>query len=732
MSYNPTLVEAPQRNDGTKHVFRVIYILGGIKASLLNYFLRLLNVLVIVIDNANEIDAIRRRYPGKPFITFVIGDGHTTRSQHAGSSDKTRDAVDRVANSSGEAGQGGRQANAERAAELLVASTEFQKFLQRLPDLARLQCRGMVGHVHEEFYGSLCGAVFGGGRRTIANATVPRLLRLSVPVDVRFNVLGSTTFAGLSERARLSGAVGLMNCAADVVRPENALDPMVSMYMDLHELRPSLDDNDERDFSLLQDNVALDSSQMAQYLAMVTVNHSHDNEFGNVRSRCVDFMKGLDPEREIASLTASSLRHQLAAAFATVGPDPQLVDEMVWQDESVPQERQDLLSIVDRLEDMDCDSLERALAKPPARYRFQIAMQTAYGVEIIPEKLSTTYALTPHQLDEFHRRMCLIRTFQQVLLREYAPVTAELQDVDNVIAALSIRFQKLHTKLITGRYWFRKRLLKHLATLCDLLRENYDRWHLLDAEKKAIERATGTADQEWTHHDQTVRGMESALDAFVPRGSMIEVPRFVVPRQLPHVFAELLAIAEQSHAEQIGRLCSFASIVNPDGLARILGSSSNRMEQLAERIVYGEYEIQSPGHGGRILRYYDKMVYAIPPMEPSLEALLRQQILSIQPEARVVFTDTLAHGATVMKIRFQRFSRIEELFEGLLASDMADAVEDPRAGLNSTDDFQAMKDFGGHIVDHRLEFEDSDSEDDDRTDEDSSESDPLDPFNGQS
>ena len=77
--------------------------------------------------------------------------------------------------------------------------------------------------------------------------------------------------------------------------------------------------------------------------------------------------------------------------------------------------------------------------------------------------------------------------------REYAPITAELEDVDTVIGTLSVRFQKLHTKLIKGRYWFHGRLLRHLATVCELLRENYDRWHLLDAEKKAIERAANAS-----------------------------------------------------------------------------------------------------------------------------------------------------------------------------------------------------------------------------------------------
>ena len=712
-TFNPTICDVPQRGTASRRVFRIIFVMGGIKSSLLRHFLRLLNVVVVVIDNAKDIEAVRRKHQGKHFISFVLGEGQTSRSLHEGSSDDVKAASQTTANSSTEDGLGARAANAKRAAEVLVESKEFREFLKRLPDMADVQCCGMVGHIDAEFYGSLSGAVFGGARKVVVNALLPCLLRLTVPVDVRFNVLGSTTFAGLSDRARQNNGYGLLSCIADVVNGRNQQQALVSMYLNLHELRPSLDDNAERDQSLLQDFVASDCREMDQYLSLLSSNHSNNDQFGNIRSRCVDFMRGLEPKKEIASLVAHNLRQQVDDTFDTILPERLLIDEMVWQNQSVPQEREELPTILDRLEDDDSDVLVQAIAKAPASHRFQIAMMTAHGVEIVPEHLATTFARTPDVLNEFLRQLRLIRTFQQMLLREYAPVSAELQDVDRVIASMHRRFETLHAKLITGRYWFRDRLLKNLTTLVELLRENFDRRHLLCAEKQALERAMAATEHERLHHDQTVEGIQSTLDVFVPHGSMTEVPRLVYSLLLANIFSRLLPIADLPSHEQVDLLCSFASTVNADGLARIVGSSSNRMEKIAEQIVYGDYDIQSPGHGGTIPNVNVKIEYAIPPMEPLLEDELRKQIRKIHPSAKVVFTDTLTYGATVMKIRSEYFSRIEDLFRGRLAFDVADAVLDSRAALNSTDNFQALKDLNARIEHSRVVFGEPENFDDD-------------------
>lgn len=709
-TFNPTICNGPRRAEVSPHLFHLHCVIGGIKAPLLTALLADPNAVVVVFDNAKEIEALRRRHQGKRLLSFVLGEGQTTKSLHAGSNESVKAASQLIASSSTETGFSARAQNANRAAVIWMESNESREFLKSLPDMAARMCRGVVAHVDFDVHGSFSGGAFNGAYEVITDAIVQSLLRLNVPIDVRFKVLGSTTFAGLSDRARQNFAYGLLRCLAKILNSRKPGQDLVSWYLELHDLEPSLDGNGEREQSLLHDFAASDCREMDQYMSLLTSNHSGDSELGNVKSRSVDFMAGLNPKREIASLVAYHLRQQVDDLLDVILPDPLLVDEMIWEDQSIPQDRRELPDILDRLEVEDYQSLIQAIAKASALFRFEIKMLTAHGVEIAPEHLATTFALTPTEIDEFTRQLRLTRTFQQILHREYAPVSAALQDVDGVIADQLRRFEILHTRLITGSYWFRERLLKALAVLADQLRENFDRRHLLYAEQQALLRAITAADKERLHHDQTVEGIQTTLDAYVPRGSMTEVPRFVISKSLEGVFSGLLTIADIPPQEQVELLCSFASMVNADGLARILCASSNRLEKITEKAVYGEYDIRSPGHGGTFPVQNDRILYVFPPMMPQLEDALRLHFAAVHPTAKVIFTDTLLFGATVMKIRSQRFTRVRDLFVGRLAFDVADAVLDPRAALNSTDSFQALKDLNARIENGRIVFDEPDAD----------------------
>ena len=73
-THNSIIHDIPLRGTASRQVFRIIFVMGGIKSSLLRYFLRLLNVVVVVIDNAKEIEVLRRKHKGGHFISFVLGD----------------------------------------------------------------------------------------------------------------------------------------------------------------------------------------------------------------------------------------------------------------------------------------------------------------------------------------------------------------------------------------------------------------------------------------------------------------------------------------------------------------------------------------------------------------------------------------------------------------------------------------------------------------------------------
>ena len=481
---------------------------------------------------------------------------------------------------------------------------------------------------------------------------------------------------------------------------------LAAKFLEIHNLPPFQDDVEQRDSCLLSDTVAMDSIQMQQYLRMVTPNLANDGETGTISSRVVDFMTGLHPLHDLAGPSAAFLFSELQATLSNIQPDPLLIKgNLQWHDESTEQERQDLDKIIDSIDDLNDESLEEAIVKPPALYRFQNHLLTATRVQFWLERLSTDFAVTPQSLAEFGQRMRLIRTFQQFLNDERAIVDDELRIVTGKIANITDRLHALLLKLRQPGASSSGRLIRNVTLVAEVLRENWDRWNQLTAEQQALDRAQRSANHEWEHHHGTIEAILTTLESYIPTGILEQTRSTVATQRLSSVFPVLLGLPEMPHTDQIDLLCGITSSVNSRGLARCVNSSSDRLEAIARQIVFGEYTIESPSHGARLRQFIsDKVIYALPPMEPELEYALARLIRQLQPKARVTFYDTLSFGAPVMRIRFQRFSHVSELFSGLVGHDIATAINDPRAPLNSPDLSAALSFFNARVEGDRVVF----------------------------
>lgn len=706
MQVNYSVVPNILRPKPVDGVFRIIVPIGGVKSSLMRYYLSCPNLLLNVIDNALEIYRLREKFRGKSFVSFVAGDGETTRTLHRNSPEAVREASLTTANASLFDGFGARADNAARAAEELVASEEFQLFLASLPDEAYIRTKGKLSHIELHLFGSDAGAACAGAKIVLAKAMLRPLLQIGLPVDCHLNLLGPMTFAGISKRARPNAAVSLLKALHFILDNSDRDFDLAAKFLEIHNLPPFQDDVEQRDSCLLSDTVAMESIQMQQYLRMVTPNLANDSETGTISSRVVDFMTGLNPLRDLAGPSAALLFSELQTTLSNIQPDPLLIKEnLQWQDESTDQERQDLDKIIDSIDDLSDESLEDAIVKPPALYRFQIHMLASTGVRFWLERLSTDFAVTPQTLAEFDQRMRLIRTFQQFLNDERAIVDDERRIVTDKIANVTDRLHALLPKLRQPGASSSGRLIRNLTLVAEILRENWDRWNQLTAEQQALDRAQNATDHEWAHHHGTIETILSTLESYIPTGILEQTRSTIATQRLSSVFPLLLGLPELPRTDQIDLLCGITSSVNSRGLARCVNSSSDRLESIAHSIVFGEYTIESPSHGARLRQFIsDKVIYALPPMEPELEHALARLIRQMQPKATVTFYDTLSFGAPVMRIRFQRFSHVSELFTGLVAHDLAKAMKDPRAALNSRDLSAAIQFFNARIEGDRVVF----------------------------
>ena len=703
-SMNFSLVPRALREAASKGVFRVVVIIGGVKSSLLRYYLSLPNVIVIVIDNAVEIYRLRARFRGKRFISFVLGEGHTTRSAYSRATDERRLSSELTASTNFAGGFGSRGSNAEIAAELLVATHAFQDFLASLPDEAFARTKGKLHRIILYVAGSLAGAAAAGAKPVLLSAIVPGLLQIGIPVEVRQDLLGPMTFACVAKRARPNYAVSLFKTLYQMLKYPGTSHDLATHCLSLHNLPPFFDDVYLRDRCLLLDAVGLDSIPMEQYGDLVGANFANDGVTGSISHRVVDFMIGLDTAQHIAGPAASNLSAELKNRLEEILPDPLLVKDLTWSDESREQKRETIDEILDRFSISDDQSIERAITKAPASYRFHIQMLSGSNVEFPLDRLSTDFAVTPESLEEFDQRMRLIRTFQERLGEEEDIVRVDLDDVGPKIETATKRLHRLLYKLrdrsrLSGSQFAKLRLV------AEVLRENWDRLHKLNAELQAIERASSNVDHEWDHHHGTLQAILKTLESHIPTSMLAEKLTSVATRPLNESFPQLLRIAELPIADQIDALCSFAGSITTQGLARCVGSSSDRLEDIARAFKYGRYDIESPSHDARVRECAsDKVIYCSPSMEPKLEASFTKILHTLEPNATVTFYDTLMFGACVMRIRFQRFSHVGELFTGLVGHDLKVGLEDPMAALDSAEVAEMLRFFGARIEGDRVVF----------------------------
>ena len=477
--------------------------------------------------------------------------------------------------------------------------------------------------------------------------------------------------------------------------------------LEIHNLAPFQDNVKLRSECLLLDSVYSEAIQMEQYRNMETPNHANDDRFGTITSRTVDFMSGLDRLVDIAGQSASNLLVSMTDRLTGIKPDPRLIEDQQWLDASVELDREEISDVIDRLGEVDDELLLIAITRPAARHYFQLNLITPSYGEFVLEHLSTNFATTPQSASEYEMRLQLLASFRNELDGESAVVSELLEEVDQGIDELQEKIAKWLREVRRGRISPEQKHIDRFEKAAHKLQEYSDRKELLAAEELALMRATTVVQHEWELHVNRIEELRTILHSHVPKGTLKEEFSLVATSSLDEAFRRALTLPQISRDEQIDVLCSMATTVSLHGLQRCVNAADDRLDSVAPRIAYGDYTIQSPGHGDRVRpSESDKVIYSLPPMEPQLETQLEEEIRKLQPDAKVTFYDTLTFGAAVMRIRIQRFSRLEDIFGGLTGADLIGAVKDPLAGLNSPDGFKSLEQLGMRVEGNRLIFPD--------------------------
>lgn len=697
------LVHMPKRDPFPLGVFVIYLVIGGVKAALLNCLLATGRGLVIAIDNNQEIGRLRQRYSDNGLVTFVMGEGCSTYGLHRSTAANDLGAAIGTANVDLSDGFGGRLVNAHHGAIKLVESEDFQGFLKSLEDQIIVATHGCPEQIILNVEGSLSGSGCAGGHPVLTSAFTAHLSRLRIPVSVRFNFLGATAFAGKAKRARPNMASSLLSNLCLITDTADPSRDGVTYELSMHETQP-FDNDQQLARCLIQDQVFVQSSQTEAHLGVLRPNWGSDGEYGHVKSREVDLMDGLDERRDIAPSLAVQYRTDLQEEAESIEADQGLIDEVEWHDDGQSKSRQEIDEIVSTSSQTTTDMFVDAVRRPARNERIRILVHTAHGSVFDLDRLRQDFSDTPASLAEFIARLQHIKTIEVKLREEQERRKAALVKLRNQLATSTWLLRSFHIASKRQTWGIRKGVQFLLTRRSHQVRDAHDRLLRTEAEAEAIERALSAVDREWAGHMETLACVQRELTRFIPAGSLIHVPQFVAMKPLEEAFPVLLKLSRCQDHDKVHLLCSLAGSVTADGVAKIVGASSDRLDEIAERVVFGKYAISGPPHGWRRARHYSLLMYALPPMQPDAEARLAELIQRRASGSKVVFTDTLAFGATVARIRVQRFSSVKALYSGLLEYSLHDAAKDDLAALNSIDGFKGINRFGGRNLGDAVHF----------------------------
>jgi hypothetical protein len=708
MNPHVQLVPRPIRSRIDTAIFWLVLLFGGSKSELARFYARFPHALIVLLDNPYELTDFQQRHPSLRCQMFALGDQMTTHALFASSSADQRRASGATANSGTEKGCGGRAGNAHAAARHTLQSPGFQEFLRELPHEALVRTKGLLKSIRIDVLGSTAGAGFNGGHPLVVDSITQTLRPLGRVISVHKNALEPLTFAKVARRGGPNGAASTLSMVSEMTDWSDVKDLLVTKHLALHELTPFLDDSDRRLKFLLFDAVAMGCRQIDQKFSVTEPNDLNDDWLGGIHSREVDFYEGIEQDR-LAPQVAKNMLPDLQARFAAIKPHPALVDELRWIEDSEPRAQEPIENVIERLIDLDAETILDAVCKPAVARRFRLIAETAHGGRFELGRLQDEFSVTPERLEDFVARMQLLVTFHARLESELAESQRDQQFLSDSADQLKASFVVEHTR-VARRAFGRQRRIAKLQRGLHRLRELSDDLHVRDAEVRALDHALESTSRELAHHRGVITRLESALEEYVPSGSLVKVPEYVAYEQLASAFPQLLRIPSLNPQGQLDLLCGLAATINPDGLAEIVHSNSNRLDDLAQAIVNGPYDVIGPPHGAQASQHDPRPIFVVPPMTPADEKRLKEEIVKLHPGAMVVFYDTLAFGATTMRIRMRRFTRTGELFAGLMGHDLKVAIEDPLAALNSVDDFLGLERFRGRIIGDRVEFPAEDGE----------------------
>jgi hypothetical protein len=691
----------------------LLAIFGGCRAAIARWIEMYQPDFVLFGDVRRDLDQLVLPPDAKtPIASFALGCGETVDTLMLDAPEPKRLAARRLPGVITDGGLIQVPEIAKYAGRKLIQTPDFGEFCQRLLGHLKFTSGGRPELLKILSKGSAAGAANAGGSIPVLDEIRSQALRLSVPVEIHYDLTGSTTFAGVDKRGNLNVAVSVPHFIAQTLRKGQDAELRATAKVTLVELPPTFIDREARNQFVLADETAQASSELERELSTGDPNEALVTKMGAVSIREADFGKHLDPETEVVPPVAKAYYAKARRALDQARPCRSLVLEIDSRRQAEPRLRESLAEIVARAPGAEPEQLLEALRQPAEDIAYDLTLKLAGDQEYRLDRYETYFAQPAKTLTESAERLRLIRSQQATLQDELAGVNSQCDELRERLAELQDDFHQClerYLKVLESRGYFggRKSPDKARQALLETAAE-YRRVHdeLLDCD--ALQAALSAGERVVSAEERTLseelKQLAAALDQHILRGMAVQSHRFIVPRPIDAAYEELRDLARLPREKQRQLLASQAGAVTTAGLARILRASVPRAEAIVELLLAGKLPVIGPPWAGKSRQDTPQVVLVLPTMKPADAAAIRKLIKARNDKQLVVFTDSIRAVANVVRYRLYRVNKLEELYPESLRRELLDARTGPLAPIYDVENCPLLKQMGTVIENDRVHF----------------------------
>jgi hypothetical protein len=698
MNHKVTYVHGSRRIDTNLSIARQTSIAGGAKTGAAKALAQDPRQSVVFFDVERDLKGCRRLFGHLPNVKFItIGKNLTTYALAANANATVRDAIYQTANTSLSEGAGARAMIAQLAAEELLASEDYCELLASYRDEILLQTEGSPSLAVAQHYFSVAGAV--GTALSLFHAKqIARVVStLNIPCQQFFHAIGPLTFTGVSDRACENAASNTASLV-DYALSNEANDASTAKIIYLHELPLCGHDMEKRGNLVTLDYLAKSGAQTEDRLAISRPNDALTSKVGSIYSCDADFFPPLDREKDMAGSVAEAFHQDFSDALKAAVVDASIVKEVDYKTESIePNRQQDLRAVLANARNEAVDVTMQAVERTQFRLRHRVELSATVGKStstFVPENIDLTVSEFPEDVKSFVAKQETYAAFEKALAREASIFIHQMTLLKKQLESESASLNKMlvWTKRRRGR-----KLPAAAVTIATSVRANSEKCKELQSKFSAVQRAIGAVKRELEFLQASSQSILSTLDQFRRRDSFSDHNQLFIVDRIDIRFAELQYLATLPRSQQVDLLCRSAGLVSRHGLAKIVGISSNRVEDIAKAIQRATYPIESPSHGGQSRSNSGRPYYKLPPTDVDTEAKLVAAIKARDEQSIVEFYDDLTHGACISRVTIRQFKDLQSIFPRPIASALKKSMTDQLSVLNSIDQFACVERLGGKI-----------------------------------